>query len=51
MSVQALGYIGLRAKELDDWASFGTNCVGMQRIDKTRATMAFRMDDRKQRVC
>ena len=50
MSVQALGYIGLRARELDDWASFGANCIGMQRIDKTRSTMAFRMDDRKQRV-
>ena len=50
MNVQALGYIGLRARELDDWASFGTNCIGMQRIDKTRSTMAFRMDDRKQRV-
>src|SRR3954471_12316156 len=50
MSVQALGYIGLRAKDLGDWATFGSNFLGMQRIDKTRASMAFRMDDRKQRV-
>ena len=50
MSVQALGYIGLRAKELGDWAKFGSDFLGMQRIDKTRQTMAFRMDDRKQRV-
>ncbi len=49
MSVQALGYIGLRAKELGDWAKFGSDFLGMQRIDKTRQTMAFRMDDRKQR--
>src|SRR4029079_16656573 len=49
-SVQALGYVGLRAKELGDWAKFGTDFLGLQRIDKTRNTMAFRMDDRKQRV-
>src|SRR3954454_5133915 len=50
MSVQALGYIGLRAKDLGDWGTFGSNFLGMQRIDKTRASMAFRMDNRKQRV-
>ena len=50
MSVQALGYIGLRAKDLGDWAKFGSDFLGLQRIDKTRASMAFRMDDRKQRV-
>src|ERR1051325_5304888 len=50
MSVQALGYIGLRAKDLGDWATFGVNFLGMQRVDKTHTSMAFRMDDRKQRV-
>src|ERR1700750_3324301 len=50
MSVQALGYIGLRATNLSDWAKFGSAFLGLQRIDKTRASMAFRMDDRKQRV-
>ncbi len=50
MSVQALGYVGVRAKELDDWASFGTRFLGMQRVDKSRSTLAFRMDDRKQRL-
>ena len=50
MSVQALGYIGLRAKDLGDWATFGSDFLGLQRIDKTRASMAFRMDDRKQRL-
>jgi hypothetical protein len=49
MSVQALGYIGLRASDLGDWAKFGSDFLGMQRVDKTRASMAFRMDDRKQR--
>src|ERR1700694_5089522 len=47
---QALGYVGVRAKDLDDWASYGTGLLGLQRIDKSRSSLAFRMDDRKQRV-
>jgi 2,3-dihydroxybiphenyl 1,2-dioxygenase len=47
---QALGYIGIRAKALDDWASYGAGLLGLQRVDRSRATLAFRMDDRKQRV-
>jgi hypothetical protein len=50
MAIEALGYIGIRAKDLGDWASYGTNLLGLQRIDKTRSTLAFRMDDRKQRL-
>src|SRR5437588_698450 len=50
MSVQALGYIGIRAKGLDDWGSYGSRLLGLQRIDKSRSTLAFRMDDRKQRI-
>src|SRR6266404_819417 len=50
MSVAALGYVGVRAKDLGDWASYGPNLLGLQRVDKTRASMAFRMDDRKQRI-
>ncbi len=50
MTVQALGYLGIRAKALDDWASYGTRLLGLQRIDKSRSTLAFRMDDRKQRI-
>src|SRR5947207_14309014 len=47
---QALGYIGIRAKALDDWASYGAGLLGLQRVDRSRSTLAFRMDDRKQRV-
>ena len=50
MTVQALGYIGVRAKNLEDWAGYGQNFLGLQKIDKSRQTMAFRMDDRKQRL-
>ena len=49
-SIQALGYIGVRAKSLEDWATYGANFLGLQRIDKSRSSMAFRMDDRKQRL-
>ena len=50
IGIEALGYIGVRAKDLGDWASYGTNFLGLQRIDKSRSTLAFRMDDRKQRL-
>jgi len=47
---QSLGYVGVRAKDLGDWAGYGSGLLGLQRIDKTRSTLAFRMDDRKQRI-
>jgi 2,3-dihydroxybiphenyl 1,2-dioxygenase len=47
---QALGYVGIRAKDLGDWASYGSGLLGLQRIDRSRSTLAFRMDDRKQRL-
>ena len=36
MTVQALGYIGVRAKNLEDWAGYGQNFLGLQKIDKSR---------------
>ena len=48
--VEALGYVSVRAKDLDDWAGYGTGLLGLQRVDKSRSTLAFRMDDRKQRI-
>ena len=47
---QALGYIGIRAKALDDWVSYGRGLLGLQCVDQSRSTLAFRMDDRKQRI-
>ncbi len=47
---RALGYVGVRAANLDDWARYGTGLLGLQRIDKSRSALAFRMDDRKQRL-
>jgi 2,3-dihydroxybiphenyl 1,2-dioxygenase len=50
LAPQALGYIGVRAKDLDDWARYGSGLLGLQRVDKSRSSLAFRMDDRKQRI-
>src|ERR1700704_6108516 len=50
MGIEALGYIGVRARDLGDWGTYGTNFLGLQRLDRSRASLAFRMDDRKQRL-
>ncbi len=50
MTIQGLGYVGVRAKSLEDWAGFGEKFLGLQLVDKSRGSLAFRMDDRKQRV-
>ncbi|MGZ3411530.1 MAG: VOC family protein, partial [Xanthobacteraceae bacterium] len=47
MSVQALGYIGVRADSLEDWSSYAGGLLGLQKVDKGGKTLAFRMDDRK----
>src|SRR5499426_3281374 len=50
MSIDALGYVGVHAKVLEDWAGFGEKFLGLQLVDKSRGTLSFRMDDRKQRL-
>jgi 2,3-dihydroxybiphenyl 1,2-dioxygenase len=50
MQIQSLGYVGIRSKSLEDWATYGSRFLGMQLVDRSRATLAFRMDDRKQRI-
>ena len=50
MEIQALGYVGVHAMSLEDWSTFGTKFLGMQLVDKGGKNLAFRMDDRKQRV-
>jgi len=50
MTVQALGYVGVRAEGLEDWVKYAGGLLGLQPIDKSRTTRAFRMDDRKQRI-
>ncbi len=50
MTIQGLGYVGVRTKSLEDWAGFAEKFMGMQRVDASRSGLAFRMDDRKQRL-
>lgn len=50
MHLRALGYVGIYTRDLDDWAGYGTKLLGLQQVDKTAKTLAFRMDDRKQRI-
>ena len=35
---------------LDDWRQFGTGLVGLQAVERGPSLLAFRMDDRKQRI-
>lgn len=46
----ALGYIGVRARSLDDWSSYATRLLGMQVADRSQRSLALRMDDRRQRL-
>ena len=48
--LQALGYAGFGSSDLDDWRQFGTELVGFQAVERGNAQLAFRMDDRKQRI-
>src|ERR1700730_12970358 len=50
MELQALGYFGIRARNLDHWTAFATRLVGFELVEKSRSTLTFRMDDRRQRV-
>lgn len=50
MAINALGYIGVRSDKLEDWADFAGKLLGMQRMDRGGKQLAFRMDDRMQRL-
>ena len=50
MAITALGYAGFGSAALDDWRQFGTGLVGLQAVERSPSLLAFRMDDRKQRI-
>src|SRR6201998_3546227 len=50
MPLQALGYAGVGSAGVDDWRQFGTGLVGLQAVERSSSLLAFRMDDRKQRI-
>ena len=48
MAVQALGYLGISTQIIDDWSDVATRQLGLQLVDRTVSSRAFRMDDRRQ---
>jgi 2,3-dihydroxybiphenyl 1,2-dioxygenase len=50
MTILGLGYAGFGSDALDDWRQFGTGLVGLQAVERGNSLLAFRMDDRKQRI-
>ena len=50
MALLGLGYAGFGSANLDDWRQFGTGLVGLQAVERGNSLLAFRMDDRKQRI-
>ncbi len=50
MEITALGYIGIKSSQLDQWGRMATDLLGMQPVDRAGKMNAFRMDDRKQRL-
>jgi 2,3-dihydroxybiphenyl 1,2-dioxygenase len=50
MAVEALGYVGIGAGNLDEWSSFATTWLGMESVEGGAASRAFRMDERRQRL-
>jgi 2,3-dihydroxybiphenyl 1,2-dioxygenase len=50
MGLLGLGYAGFGSDALDDWRQFGAGMLGMQAVERGNSLLAFRMDDRKQRI-
>src|SRR6266852_5576607 len=50
MALLGLGYAGFGSDALDDWRQFGTGLVGLQAVERGNSLLAFRMDNRKQRI-
>src|ERR1700716_767994 len=50
MALFGLGYAGFGSDAPDDWRQCGTGLVGLQAVERGNSRLAFRMDDRKQRI-
>ncbi|MGB1669494.1 MAG: hypothetical protein ACPHE2_06185, partial [Candidatus Puniceispirillaceae bacterium] len=50
MPIVALGYMGIRSQALADWSDYAGRLLGMQKVDSGGGSMAFRMDDWRQRL-
>tara|TARA_B100001250_G_scaffold338783_1_gene305934 strand:- start:174 stop:1148 length:975 start_codon:yes stop_codon:yes gene_type:complete len=50
MAINALSYIGVNSDRIEDWSDYSQKYLGMQRVDRAKGTLSFRMDDQKQRL-
>jgi 2,3-dihydroxybiphenyl 1,2-dioxygenase len=50
MELKSLGYVGVASRDLTDWPDYAVGFLGMQPVDAGAGSLAFRMDDRKQRL-
>ena len=50
MAINALSYIGVNSDKIEDWSDYSEKCLGMQKVDRGKDTLSFRMDDNKQRL-
>ena len=50
MAINALSYIGVNSDKIEDWSDYSQKYLGMQRVDRGKGTLSFRMDDQKQRL-
>ena len=50
MAINALSYIGVNSDKIEDWSDYSQKCLGMQKVDRGKGTLSFRMDDHKQRL-
>ncbi len=50
MNLLSLGYVGISTSSAIDWRDYGTGLLGLQLVDRSARTLAFRMDDRSQRI-
>jgi 2,3-dihydroxybiphenyl 1,2-dioxygenase len=48
--IVALGYVGVKARSLEDWERFGTGLLGLQAVKPSRGDLAFRMDEAAHRL-
>lgn len=48
--IKGLGYVGVRTRALDDWRDFGERMLGVQMSQDLTHRLAFRMDERQQRL-
>ena len=50
MAIKALSYIGVNSNKFEDWSDYTQKSLGMQRVDRGKDILSFRMDDQKQRL-